>query len=883
MENGSVGLPRANIQILTMEAEIPVTIAAVDSVLCQCREGDVISVLLNGARSSRLRETFEDYPTIRFYESDENLGVAGGRNFLLRTEEAKLARYILFVDNDTLVPCDYVDRTCDLLAQQPGIGVAGCVVFDYKPAKTTLLTAFPTYHGQLKTLQHRVCSAELIEAFRSSPRRNLLYHVGTNNDWRKSYVNNQSTIDAILHELKILPDRTFFSANADNADFVWDLVFYPVPKEVANVPGCCQAFRRSLVDEIGELNQLFNPYGYEDVDFCLRAARAGYRNVVCAHTALFHRTDLRHADRLAPIAWGQVEENQLRAWAILLYLNDRDRFPLNILTILATRFASRGIKPSHRQYEGLLRGWRGFRTALMQIAESCEPEGGGRENGTSEAQTVRRAKDEGRRHFAELGQFEKYLEELDADSSVAGGQAQLLARIQETRVARRGSRSLEAFKNAHVGKRCFIIGNGPSLIQTDLGALTGEITFGVNGIFYMTTETGFRPTYYTVEDNHVVHDNIHQINRVSAAAKFFPDKYRGVILETDETYFLNTDWGFYWRSSPHFEATRFSFDCDQQIYVGQTVTYLNLQLAYYMGFTEVYLIGMDFNYEIPKTAGIENLTILSTEADPNHFHPEYFGAGKRWHFPKLENCLKVYQHAKEVYEADGRRVINATVGGKLEVFPRTPFEQIVGGQLRLEKPNERRNAILKTVLTEISRARGSLRVVAHLTDKVASADLKRIIQAFGGSLTSGAMSTFVEQYDVAVLDLFDCNVGFDGVAGDAKAIVVFAGAEAGTDAVDAAIASGRTVWILGDVFVMQNESEEVPLPLAGFAGKLCRDSCRRGRPSNSIYVGHSVDKSIGLGEWVWAPLGHEYRDLLSSCMRKNVPVSVDKFAIYARI
>ena len=235
---------------------------------------------------------------------------------------------------------------------------------------------------------------------------------------------------------------------------------------------------------------------------------------------------------------------------------------------------------------------------------------------------------------------------------------------------------MKGFKDRYKGKRCFIIGNGPSLNKIDLRVLKDEYTFGVNGIFYKHDEIGFKPTFYIVEDNHVVADNIERINNVDYSFKFFPVKYQPMLALDEKTTFFNMDWEFYWKSSPHYCKPRFSRDCANVIYAGQTVTYVNMQLAFYMGFTEVYLIGMDFSYSVPQSSEVEGCTIISQEDDPNHFHPDYFGKGKKWHDPKLENCLLSFQLAKQVYEKDGRKIFNATAGGKLELFERIDFEKL---------------------------------------------------------------------------------------------------------------------------------------------------------------------------------------------------------------
>ena len=97
-----------------------------------------------------------------------------------------------------------------------------------------------------------------------------------------------------------------------------------------------------------------------------------------------------------------------------------------------------------------------------------------------------------------------------------------------------------------------------------------------------------------------------------------------------------------------------------------------------MGFETVYLIGFDHNYTIPKEAIRYNndLSILSTSDDVNHFSKDYFGKGKRWHDPMLDRMEKAYRKARKFFEADGRKVINATAGGKLEVFERRDYTSL---------------------------------------------------------------------------------------------------------------------------------------------------------------------------------------------------------------
>ena len=138
--------------------------------------------------------------------------------------------------------------------------------------------------------------------------------------------------------------------------------------------------------------------------------------------------------------------------------------------------------------------------------------------------------------------------------------------------------------------------------------------------------------------------------------------------------------GFYEKSSPNYCVPRFSTDATKELFCGQSVTYINLQLAYFMGFSEVHLIGMDFSYIIPDSHKRTGDVLLSDSDDENHFHKDYFGKGKTWKDPKLDRVGMNYRMAKLVFESTGRKVYNATVGGSLEIFDRIDYYSLFKGE-----------------------------------------------------------------------------------------------------------------------------------------------------------------------------------------------------------
>lgn len=235
---------------------------------------------------------------------------------------------------------------------------------------------------------------------------------------------------------------------------------------------------------------------------------------------------------------------------------------------------------------------------------------------------------------------------------------------------------LRRLHNAYLNHRCFIIGGGPSLAETDLRPLANEITIGSNALFLIFDRMGFIPTFYTVEDNLVAEDRAEQINEITGTTKLFPRALSRFLCFDKNTIFLQFNSKY--SDNLNFEFPEFSGRLNKCVYFGGTITYLNLQLAYYIGCREVYLLGVDHNYQLPPDTDInEDKVIISKIEDVNHFHPDYFGPGFRWHNPKVHRMEKAYISAKKFAEKQGMKIYNATKNSKLEVFPRVSYESII--------------------------------------------------------------------------------------------------------------------------------------------------------------------------------------------------------------
>ena len=224
---------------------------------------------------------------------------------------------------------------------------------------------------------------------------------------------------------------------------------------------------------------------------------------------------------------------------------------------------------------------------------------------------------------------------------------------------RRSSAQLKSMRDRHAGERCVIVGNGPSLREMDLSPLQSEVTFGLNRGYLLFQELGFAPTYLVAVNVNVV------------------DQFAGEILAQPSTTFVSWHTRRFLPRDHRAILVRpmrgplFSTDPARGIWNGATVTYAALQLAYHMGFSEVILIGVDHSFTTPGPA---HQLVTSSGDDPNHFDPSYFGKGVRWELPNLPLSEVAYELARQAFEADGRRIVDATLGGKLTVFPKVELE-----------------------------------------------------------------------------------------------------------------------------------------------------------------------------------------------------------------
>jgi glycosyltransferase involved in cell wall biosynthesis len=211
------------------------------------------------------------------------------------------------------------------------------------------------------------------------------------------------------------------------------------------------------------------------------------------------------------------------------------------------------------------------------------------------------------------------------------------------------------------GRTVVILGNGPSLNEVDPHDLTGVTTIGSNFIHLFDPESGFLPSIVTCSNLLVVEQGVDTFRALDTAV-LLPSYARGVVGDDHRVLLANVN-----------HDTGFSADVVDGASTYSTVTYVNLQLAATLGFDRIVLTGFDHNYQQPD-AGSHGSVIEQDDDDVNHFSSEYF-KGKSWQKADADEMAKVYVKAK--INLPDTTILNATVGGHLEVFPRATLADAV--------------------------------------------------------------------------------------------------------------------------------------------------------------------------------------------------------------
>ena len=231
---------------------------------------------------------------------------------------------------------------------------------------------------------------------------------------------------------------------------------------------------------------------------------------------------------------------------------------------------------------------------------------------------------------------------------------------------------IRGLKDIHKNQRCFIIGNGPSLQPSDLDMLKNEVCFGTNRIYYIFDKTEWRPKYYISIDNDVISKEISTIKKEEMRSKFINTSAKKYRREDKNNIHYIYVHGKYHIRRLDIRQEEFSDDVSKYFSETCSATCSCIELAVYMGFTEIYLIGMDHKYAqmVTKDGVKHNDTSIQT----------YFSGmknGDKIAIAYIDNVTSSYEKCKEGADRRGVRIFNATRGGYLEVYERINLDDII--------------------------------------------------------------------------------------------------------------------------------------------------------------------------------------------------------------
>ena len=237
-------------------------------------------------------------------------------------------------------------------------------------------------------------------------------------------------------------------------------------------------------------------------------------------------------------------------------------------------------------------------------------------------------------------------------------------------------RELNRLTDQHRGEKAVIIGMGPSLRMDDLERFAGFTTFACNKIFLSFVQVRWRPDYYSVTDILVAENNVGEIlaSDFGAAVPIHSRVVRRLLKKQQGALFYDYRNSFEWTSPElprHLAGGMMTGGC--------SVCVEQIQLAYAMGFSEVYLVGIDFSYFVPDSETDEvsiSGKVLKSQGEVNHFHHAYMKPGQTWTVPRIKEQRSAFDICRLLYEADGRKLLNASRESKLDVLPMVEFDSI---------------------------------------------------------------------------------------------------------------------------------------------------------------------------------------------------------------
>lgn len=239
-------------------------------------------------------------------------------------------------------------------------------------------------------------------------------------------------------------------------------------------------------------------------------------------------------------------------------------------------------------------------------------------------------------------------------------------------------------------ERCFILATGPSVKQQNLKNLKGEKCIAVSMFHLHEHIKDINPIWHVLAPPHFPFkdDTVEKIfstlctqydasmpTRLLLGHTAYQHSYLKHLSKTEtdllrkfagKLYFVN------YGRAPVIDEVNYAnerlWDLRQTPFHTRTVIYSAIQLAYFLGFKEIVLVGCDHDY-LSDINRVENHHFYADEKGFSDKDNLSLFTRERWFF-EYYNRWKGYRLMRKFLEEKGVSIYNATDGGMLDVFER---------------------------------------------------------------------------------------------------------------------------------------------------------------------------------------------------------------------
>lgn len=235
--------------------------------------------------------------------------------------------------------------------------------------------------------------------------------------------------------------------------------------------------------------------------------------------------------------------------------------------------------------------------------------------------------------------------------------------------------SNKKLKNIHKGKRCFIIGNGPSINKVDLKKLRGEHTFVVNQFFQHADLLKIKPNYYCIIDREHFRDTTNSKSffkdlnsKINKDVKFFFPIQNMAYIESNKILAGHAIHYLLLRGI-FSEKLYFNAQLEKSLPSLINVILACILVATYMGFSEIYLLGVDHNWLKER-----NFNKIGRFYKKHYFEND---AGSSYEYASYSQSelFRSYRLLKK--KLKNTKIFNCTEGSYLDVFEFKKLDQVL--------------------------------------------------------------------------------------------------------------------------------------------------------------------------------------------------------------